>query len=74
VRKLRLGLQQSAPTFAIHEELHHIRENTNMDLSLEVQQNASELTFNASEDMPEHQIHRTDQTKMARVSNSLTPT
>jgi hypothetical protein len=74
VRKLRLGLQKSAPTFVILEELHHIRENMNMDLSLEAQQNASELTFDASEDTPEHQIHPTDQTKMARVLNSLTPT
>jgi hypothetical protein len=58
--------------FGIHEELHHIRENTNMDVSPEAQQNASELSFNTSQDMREHQIHPTDPTKTARVSNSLT--
>jgi hypothetical protein len=57
----------------VHEELHHIREATVMDIDLPVQQNAPKLSFNASKDTREHQIHPTDPTKMARVSNSLSP-
>jgi hypothetical protein len=30
-------------TFGVHEELHHIREGTNMDIDPPVQQNAPEL-------------------------------
>jgi hypothetical protein len=60
-------------TFGIHEELHHIRENTNMDVSPEVQQNAPELVFDASQDTHEHQIRPTNPTKMTWVSNALTP-
>jgi hypothetical protein len=40
--------------FRIHEELHHIWENTNMDVSPEAQQNALELSFNTSQDTREH--------------------
>jgi hypothetical protein len=60
-------------TFGIHEELHHIRESTNMDVDPAAQQNALELSFNASKDIREHQIHLTDPSKTARVSNSLSP-
>jgi hypothetical protein len=60
-------------TFGVHEELHHIREATNMDIDPPTQQNAPELSFDASKDTREHQIHPTDPTKMARVSNSLSP-
>jgi hypothetical protein len=60
-------------TFGIHEELHHIRETTNMDISPEAQENAPELSFDASKDTREHQIHLTDPTKTARVLNSLSP-
>jgi hypothetical protein len=60
-------------TFGIHEELHHIRESTNMDVTPEAQQNAPELSFDASKDTREHQIHPMDPTKTARVSNSLSP-
>jgi hypothetical protein len=38
------------------------------------QENAPELSFDASKDTREHQIHPTDPTKTARVSNSLSPT
>jgi hypothetical protein len=57
-------------TFGIHEELHHIRESTNMDITPAAQQNAPELSFDASK---EHHIHPTDPSKTARVSNSLSP-
>jgi hypothetical protein len=60
-------------TFGVHEELHHIREATNMDIDPPAQQNAPELSFDASKDTREHQIHPTDPTKTARVSNSLSP-
>jgi hypothetical protein len=60
-------------TFGIHEELHHIRESTNMDITPAAQQNAPELSFDASKDRREHQIHLTDPTKTVRVSNSLSP-
>jgi hypothetical protein len=60
-------------TFGIHEELHHIRESTNMDITPAAQQNAPELSFNDSKDTREHQIHPTDPSKTARVSNSLSP-
>jgi hypothetical protein len=58
-------------TFGVHEELYRIRESTNMDITPAAQQNASELSFDASKDTREHQIHPTDPTKTARVSNSL---
>jgi hypothetical protein len=61
-------------TFGIHEELHPIRESTNMDITLAAQRNAPELSFDASEDTHEHQIHPTDPSKTAWVSNSLSPT
>jgi hypothetical protein len=60
-------------TFRIHEELHHIRESTNMDIDPPAQQNTLELSFDASKDMREQQIHPTDPSKTARVSNSLSP-
>jgi hypothetical protein len=60
-------------TFGVHEELNHIRESTNMDVDPPAQQNAPELSFDASKDTREHQIHPTDQTKTARVWNSLSP-
>jgi hypothetical protein len=60
-------------TFGVHEKLHHIREATNMDIDPPTQQNAPELSFDASKDTREHQIHPTDPTKTARVSNSLSP-
>jgi hypothetical protein len=60
-------------TFGIHEELHHIRESTNIDITPVAQQNVPELSFNASKDTREHQIHPTDPSKTARVSNSLSP-
>jgi hypothetical protein len=41
-------------TFRIHEELLHIRESTNMDITPEAQQNALELSFDASKDTREH--------------------
>jgi hypothetical protein len=59
--------------FGIHEELHHIRQSTNMDIDPPVQQNAPELSFDASKDTREHQIHSMDPYKTARVSNSLSP-
>jgi hypothetical protein len=59
--------------FGVHEELHHIRESTNMDVNPPAQQNAPELSFDASKDTQEHQIHPTDPTKTAQVSNSLSP-
>jgi hypothetical protein len=61
-------------TFGVHEELHHIREATVMDIDPPVQQNTLELSFDASKDTREHQIHPTDLAKTARVSNSLSPT
>jgi hypothetical protein len=60
-------------TFGIHEEPHHIRESTSMDVDPLAQQNAPELSFDASKDTREHQIHPTDPSKIARVSNSLSP-
>jgi hypothetical protein len=60
-------------TFGVHEELHHIREATVMDIDPPVQQNTPELSFDASKDTREHQIHPTDLTKTARVSNSFSP-
>jgi hypothetical protein len=36
--------------FGVHEELNHIRESTNMDVDPPAQQNALELSFNASKD------------------------
>jgi hypothetical protein len=59
--------------FGIHEELHHIRESTNMDITPVVQQTAPELSFDVSKDTREQQIHPTDPSKTARVSNSLSP-
>jgi hypothetical protein len=44
-----------------------------MDVDPPAQQNAPELSFDASKDTREHQIHPTDPTKTARVSNSLSP-
>jgi hypothetical protein len=61
-------------TFGVHEELNHIRESTNMDVDPPVQQNTPELSFNASKDTREHQIHPMDPTKTMWVSNSLSPT
>jgi hypothetical protein len=61
-------------TFGVHEELNHIRESTNMDVDPPAQQNAPDLSFNASKDTREHQIHPTDPSKIARVSNSLSLT
>jgi hypothetical protein len=60
-------------TFGVHDELHHIRETTVMDIDPPAQQNAPKLSFDASKDTREHQIHPTDPTKTARVSNSLSP-
>jgi hypothetical protein len=60
-------------TFGVHEDLHHIREATNMDIDPPPQQNAPELSFDASKDTQEHQIHSTDPSKTAWVSNSLSP-
>jgi hypothetical protein len=60
-------------TFRVHEELHHIREATVMDIDPPAQQNTPELSFDATKDTREHQIHPTDPTKKARVSNSLSP-
>jgi hypothetical protein len=60
-------------TFGVHEELHHIMEATNMDIDPPAQQNTPELSFDASKDTREHQIHPTDPTKMARVTNFLSP-
>jgi hypothetical protein len=45
-----------------------------MDIDPPAQQNAPELSFDATKDTREHQIHPTDPTKMVRVSNSLSPT
>jgi hypothetical protein len=59
--------------FGVHEELNHIRESPNMDVDPLAQQNAPELSFDASKDTREHQIHPMDPTKTARVSNSLSP-
>jgi hypothetical protein len=58
-------------TFGVYEELNHIRESTNMDIDPPAQQNAPELSFDTSKDTREHQIHPTDPTKTAWVSNSL---
>jgi hypothetical protein len=58
-------------TFGVHEELHHIWEATMMDIDPPAQQNAPELSFDATKDTREHQIHLTDPTKTAQVSNSL---
>jgi hypothetical protein len=44
-----------------------------MDIDPLAQQNTLELSFDASKDTREHQIHPTGPTKMARVSNSLSP-
>jgi hypothetical protein len=41
-------------TFGVHEELNHIRESTNMDIDPPAQQNAPELSFDASKDTREH--------------------
>jgi hypothetical protein len=60
-------------TFGVHEELNHIKESTNMDVDPPAQQNAPELSFDASKDTREHQIHPTDPSKTVRVSNSLSP-
>jgi hypothetical protein len=60
-------------TIGVHEKLHHIQEATVMDIDPPAQQNALELSFDASKDTQEHQIHPTDPTKMAHVSNSLSP-
>jgi hypothetical protein len=60
-------------TFGVHKELNHIRESTNMDVDPPAQQNAPELSYDASKDTREHQIHLTDPTKTARVLNSLSP-
>jgi hypothetical protein len=60
-------------TFMIHEELHHIRESTNMDVDPAAQQHAPEFSFDASKDTREHQIHPTDPSKTVWVSNSLSP-
>jgi hypothetical protein len=60
-------------TFGVHEELNYIRESTNMDVDPLAQQNAPELSFDASKDTREHQILPTDPTKTVRVSNSLSP-
>jgi hypothetical protein len=60
-------------TFGVHEELHHIREATVMDIDPPAQQNTPELSFDATKDTREHQIHLADPTKTARVSNSLSP-
>jgi hypothetical protein len=59
--------------FGVHEELHYIREATNMDIDPPAQQNTPELSVDASKDTREHQIHPTDPTKTAWVSNSLSP-
>jgi hypothetical protein len=37
-------------TFGVHEELHHIREATVMDIDPPAQQNAPELSFDATKD------------------------
>jgi hypothetical protein len=58
-------------TFGIHEELHHIRESTNMDMTPAALQNTPELSFDASKDTREHQIHLTNPSKTARVLNFL---
>jgi hypothetical protein len=58
-------------TFGVHKELHHIWEATNMDIDPPAQQNAPELSFDASKDTREHQMHPTNPTKTERVSNSL---
>jgi hypothetical protein len=47
-------------TFGVHEELHHIREATVMDIDPPAQQNAPELSFDATKDTQEHQIHPTN--------------
>jgi hypothetical protein len=60
-------------TFGVHEELNHIRESTNIDVDPPAQQNNPELSFNTSKYTREHQIHLTDPTKTAWVSNSLSP-
>jgi hypothetical protein len=44
-----------------------------MDIDPSAQQNAPELSFDASKDTWEHQIHLTVPSKTARVSNSLSP-
>jgi hypothetical protein len=60
-------------TFGVHEELHHIKKSTNMDVDPLAQKNAPELSFDASKDTWEHQIHPMDPSKTAQVSNSLSP-
>jgi hypothetical protein len=60
-------------TFGIHEEFHHIRESTDMDITSAAQQNTPELSFDACKDTREYQIHPTDPSNTARVSNSLSP-
>jgi hypothetical protein len=60
-------------TFGIHEELHHIRESTSMDVDPLAQQNTPGVSFDASKDTREHQIHPMDPSKTARVLNSLSP-
>jgi hypothetical protein len=44
-----------------------------MDVDPLAQQNAPELSFDASKDTREHQIHPMDPTKTTRVLNSLSP-
>jgi hypothetical protein len=44
-----------------------------MDITPAAQQNAPELSFDASKDTREYQIHPTDPSKTVRVSNSLSP-
>jgi hypothetical protein len=61
-------------TFGVHEELYQIRESTNMDITPAAHQNAPELSFDASKDTREHQIHPTDPTKTMWMSNSLSST
>jgi hypothetical protein len=68
-------LKTSTPSVGSNDfkELHHIREATVMDIDPPAQQNAPELSFDATKDTGEHQIHLMDPTKTARVSNSLSP-
>jgi hypothetical protein len=40
----------------VHEEINHIRESTNMDVDPPAQQNAPELSFDASKDTRERQL------------------
>jgi hypothetical protein len=41
-------------TCGIHEELHHIRESTNMDINLAAPKKSPELSFDASKDTREY--------------------